>query len=234
MEKDKIRRIYGLGLMALSLFLIALFTFGLRYASRPEVYYNEIQASIHKVELDIESCKSNPDVFSIYDNLGLGVFAFEGDSLVFWNNNSVDPRIMKRRVPMETDTICNLLTGDYLVKSFHHSDRSFYVFKLLQTSYNLENHYFENRFALFPILTQVEIRFSSNDANAFSIFSSANELLTRCSIETQTALKPIYVPIIRLIVIVLFLAGFLLLLSSFLAVQHLFERIRSREHPVAF
>ena len=47
-----------------------------------------------------------------------GLTIFMNDTLVYWNTNDVNPKLMKRKVVVGNDTICPLLSGNYYVKSY--------------------------------------------------------------------------------------------------------------------
>ena len=47
-----------------------------------------------------------------------GLTIFMNDTLVYWNCNDVNPKLMKRKVVVGHDTICPLLSGNYYVKSY--------------------------------------------------------------------------------------------------------------------
>ena len=74
-----------------------------------------------------------------------GLTVFMNDTLVFWNRNDVNPKLMKRKVKIGNDTICPMLSGDYYVKSYERGSMTYFVYQLVNTSYQIENHYFENR-----------------------------------------------------------------------------------------
>ena len=42
-----------------------------------------------------------------------GLTIFMNDTLVYWNRNEVNPKLMKRKVVVGHDTICPLLSGNY-------------------------------------------------------------------------------------------------------------------------
>ena len=78
-----------------------------------------------------------------------GVYVFLKDSLVYWNNNLVEPKLLRKRIDAPCDTIVNLNTGDFLLSSCPNGPYTFYFFSLLNTTYPVENKYFSNRFLPF-------------------------------------------------------------------------------------
>ena len=146
--------------------------------TRPENFARQIQNEISKVEEKVSALiESNPEVGQ-YGKNDLGVFVYNNDSLLYWNDNAIGPRIIRRKVAPNNDTICNLLTGDYYVKSFSKGQITFYVFRQINTTYKLNNRYFENRFVLNNPLINDEVRFGS--AEGYEIKSSSGKVLSRC------------------------------------------------------
>ena len=233
MDNSKNRRCFGLVLMALAILMFLFFRFGLRYAANSDVFFRQIQNSIVDEEHTMQSCLSSPNDFVQYDKEKLGLIVYEDDSLIYWNTNSVGPKLIRRRIPMGCDTICNLLSGDYLVNSFADGNRSFYVFKLLNTNYSIDNEYFINRFWLFPFVLDVDIKFDPKSTLGYPICNSKNDVLTYCEIAPNPSLKPGFRTIICVAVVLLLLFGLVFLISSFQKVQDFFSRFRRSEHPIA-
>ena len=234
MDNSKNCRNFGLVLMGLAIILSLFFTFGLRYAANPDVFLGEIQKSVTRTEYEINTCASSLDNFSKFDEFELGLIVYKGDSLVYWNTNVVGPKLIRRRVPMESDTICNLLCGDFLVRSFSKDGFSYYVFKLLNTTYSIENEYFENRFWLFPFVLDVDINFDPQSQMGYPICNADNDVLTYCEITPNPSVKTVYHRVIYVVVIVFFCLGLLLLIVSFKSVQRFFSRFRLKDHPLVF
>ncbi|MCR5645536.1 MAG: HAMP domain-containing histidine kinase [Bacteroidales bacterium] len=68
-----------------------------------------------------------------------GRFVYANDSLVYWNRNDVNPRLMRRKVSVGTDTVCQLPTGTYHVHAYQQADTTTYEFSLLQNTPSLED-----------------------------------------------------------------------------------------------
>lgn len=62
------------------------------------------------------------------------LFVYSGDSLVYWNANQVNPRLVRRKVKLGNDTISNLLNGYYYLHSYQKNDSSFYEYSLLEVN----------------------------------------------------------------------------------------------------
>lgn len=111
----------------------------------------------------------------------VGVYVFNGDSLMYWNTNAIEPRLLRKRVDIGGDTILNLNAGDYLVASTAHGAYSYYVFSLLNTTYPIENKYFVNKFQ--PILGKHKVFFSAEEqADSYPVYSRSGKLLCYCTL----------------------------------------------------
>ena len=116
----------------------------------------------------------------------VGVYVFHKDSLVFWNNNLIEPKLLRKRVDLSTDTIMNLNIGDFLKTSDSKGANSFYLFSLLNTTYPVENKYFVNK--VQPMLGNHKVRFSSvPNGEDYPIYSRSGKLLSYCTINFPTA-----------------------------------------------
>ena len=150
----------------------------------PRVCARLVQHSVKKVEHDIQTLIDNNADYLQYNNAEICLFVFHKDSLLYWNNNLVGPKLIRRKVTMDNDTIINLLTGDYYVKSFSKGNLDYFAFKLLNTTYRLENQYFENRFLPFKNIIKSKVHFDSEEG--FEILSTTGKILTYCQIEEQS------------------------------------------------
>lgn len=234
MNNRKGIRYFGIVLLALAVLLWLVFHFGLRYASKPDVLLGKVQQSILDAEFEINACCDSPSDYAQFEEKGLSLVVFHGDSLLYWNSNVVYPKLIRRRVPMGTDTLCNLLSGDYLVRSFEHQGLSYYVFKLVNCTYSIANQHSRKLFCLFPFVFDVDIKFDPRAESGYAIHNIDNEVLTRCEFVSNPSVNPVFSHIFVIVVCVCFLLGFLLLLSSFSWFQSLFDRFRKREQPKFF
>ena len=162
---------------------------GNQYLNSPKVCARLVQRSVGKVEQDIRTLIDNNADYHQYDKSEVCLFIFHKDSLLYWNNNLVGPKLIRRKVAMENDTILNLLTGDYYVKSFSKGNLDYYAFKLLNTTYRLENQYFENRFLPFRNVINKKIHFDAQEG--FEIHSTNGKTLTYCQIQDKTNRKTV-------------------------------------------
>lgn len=115
----------------------------------------------------------------------VGAYVFKNDTLVYWSNNLIEPRPLRKRVGAPCDTIVNLNIGDFLVSSTPHGKYTFYLYSLINTTYPVENTYFSNRF--LPILGQHKVKFGvTSEQETFSIYNRYNKLLSRFTIDFPT------------------------------------------------
>ena len=207
--KTNIRR--TLGWLTLILVVILVLAAGLCsiLLKSPQLGAKLVQHSIKETEKDIQELIDNNANYHQYDLTEVGLYVFHNDSLLYWNNNLVGPKLIKRKVQLENDTICNLLTGNYYVRTFKKGNLSYYVFKLINTTYRLENTFFENRFFPFHGIINIEVHFT--DEEGFEIQSNQGKHLANCQIGKTTLGKPFWISIGSLILLLLCNALFLLI-----------------------
>ena len=139
----------------------------------------------------------------------VGAYVFNKDSLVYWNNNLIEPKVLRKRVGESCDTIVNLNIGDFLITSTPHGSYSFYLFSLINTTYPVENKYFSNRF--LPVLGQHKINFGAvTSPESFPVYSRANKLLSNFTIDFPTVGRSSNLPVLVLCAILMSLCLYLL------------------------
>lgn len=177
------RRRLGWLLLNLAIFVILTYWIGTSLISRPEITNKRIQKAVMKAEKEMDELIFENAEIAQYEKKNLGLYIFQNDSLKLWNNNAIGPKLIRRKITIGNDTICNLLTGDYYVKSFKKDSLTYYVFKLLNTTYKLENQYFENKFIAFKIPSDNRISFDCCEGN--KILSSKGKTLAYSQIEQK-------------------------------------------------
>ena len=208
-RKTKNRRILGWVMLILAIcVMLAAGSLSLSL-KRPEVTAKMVQRSVTKVEKDIQSLIDNNANYHQYDLAEMGLYVFHNDSLLYWNNNLVGPKLIRRKVQVANDTICNLLTGDYYVHTFSKGNLNYYVFKLINTTYRLENTYFENKFVQFGKFINSKVRFTNE--KGYAIHSSEGKLLANCQIENSTLNLPFWIVTVGIAFILLIVALILLM-----------------------
>ena len=182
-EKKKNRKTWGWLMLYLTAFIIIVAVCVTQGLKKQEVCAKLVQHAVKEVENDIQDLVSNNANYHQYDMAEVGLYVFHNDSLLYWNNNLVGPKLIRRKVHIDNDTICNLLTGDYYVRTFSKGNLNYYVFKLINTTYRLENSFFENKFMPFRGLIDGKVNFTTEEG--FKIYSSNGKHLINCRIETS-------------------------------------------------
>ena len=207
--KDNHRKVFGRILLCFSALLFLLLGVTQWSLKRPEMLIRQVQRSILKTEKEIQGLtKKNAD-HGQYAKKGYGLYVFNNDTLLHWNDNSVSPKLIKRKVDIDNDTLCNLLSGDYYIKSFKAGQLDYYVFKLINATYPLENHYLQNGLLPFQYFIRTNIRF---DREGYEIYSEQGKLLGHCNILAPAHVKPLIRKTIILIGIIFGVIGLALLI----------------------
>ena len=139
--------------------VVLLSTLGLFfYLSLKEDYLNRsLQESILNFDKEMQT---QIDLDLNHDELEkhqMGLVIFRDDTLVYWNRNDVNPKLIKRNNVIGHDTICALLSGNYYVKSFERGNADYYVYKLINTTYQIDNAYFSNENRCIPRFVDADI-----------------------------------------------------------------------------
>ena len=140
-------------------FLLGMF---LHFALNEKSLQRNIQKSVLRMDNDMQTLIEKGLNHDELEKTQTGLTVFMNDTLVFWNRNDVNPKLMKRKVQIGRDTICPLLSGNYFVKSYQNAAMTYFVYKLVSTNYQIENQYFENRFQTLPKFIDADIQFSEN------------------------------------------------------------------------
>lgn len=208
----KTKNFWGTLFLFLGVVMLVALWIGSRVLTRPENFAKQIQRSVWMAEKEIDNLiESNADV-SQYTKRGVGLFIYNNDSLLYWNDNSIGTKIIRRRSIPNDDTICNLLTADYYVRSFSKGKMTYYAFRQLNTTYKLNNLYFENRFVYGNPLINDEVSFGTSEG--YEIKTREGKLQSRCQIKQNTQLRSPYREILYGTTILLLLVGILLLASK--------------------
>ena len=183
-----------------------------RWLSRPDVCAAMVQREVSTTEQNINKLIENNAEYELFAKEGIGLYVFRHDTLLFWNDNSISPKLIRKKIAVGTDTVCNLLTGDCYVKSVEKGGETVYAFKLLNTTYKLENRYFENKW--IPAKGPFKVKLALGDIQGQAIVSESGKTLTYCSAEGKPApnreVRTLFVVLIALLVI----AGLLVLVSK--------------------
>lgn len=116
---------------------------------------------------------------------------FYDDSLLFWNTNQVEPRILRKRVPLPSDTIMHFNAGDFMVHAFRHEGFSVFLLATLTTEYPIENAFFVNRFQPLPIRREVHF-LSQPTPDSHPVYGPSGALLSYLDLSPSPALNDLY------------------------------------------
>ena len=160
--KENHRKVFGRILLCFSALLFLLLGVTQWSLKRPEILMRQVQRSVLKTEKEIQGLTKKHADYGQYAKKGYGFYVFNSDTLLHWNDNTVSPKLIKRKVDIDNDTLCNLLSGDYYIKSFKEGQLNYYVFKLINATYPLENHYLQNGLLPFQYFIRTNIRFDQD------------------------------------------------------------------------
>ena len=163
----------------------------LHYSLKPEIIGKRVQKTINCIESDVQTLIDQGLNLNEIENKGIGVFIFSNDSLTYWNSNELHPKHLKRRINIGHDTICSVPSGDYYFRTVKKDNTIYYLFKLLNSHYRIENQYFENGFKANSkiIDAQIQLKYDEGD---FNIKNCDGKLLTKCRIIGKPKLKSPY------------------------------------------
>lgn len=173
-----------LGLLIIVLgFFMAFHVFSFSGASH-RLFVKHLQNVVYHQEDVLLKAKAN-----FLDNKGIpsdvGVYVYRRDSLLYWNSNLIEPKLLRKRVDTNADTIINFNNGDFLINSTQHNGYSVYLFSLLNTTYPIENKYFVNK--VQPMLGNHKVQFIPTPSEGcYPIFSPTGRLLSYCCINTPS------------------------------------------------
>ena len=160
-------------------------------SSKNSVVFNSIQKSVLKMDSEMTSLIDKKLNKAELEKTQTGLAIFMNDTLVYWNTNEINPKLMKRRVNLGSDTICSLLSGNYYVKSYQNGAMAYYVFKQLNTTYEIDNQYFENKSNILPTFINAAIGFQPNSGGEL-ILNRDGKVLAYCQINSKPELKKLY------------------------------------------
>lgn len=178
----------------------------LHHILKPETLGKKIQKSVAKMDKEMQTLIEHGINYIEFEKSGTGLFIFSNDSLTYWNCNDLHPKLLKRRITIGHDTICSVPSGDYFVKSFQKGNLSYFVFKLINTHYRIENQYFENGFKSFSWFIDAPLQFRQ-EIGELDIVNQDGKLLAKCQILEKPRLKKHYKYYFQFPSIVLILIG---------------------------
>ena len=166
----------------------------------------DIQKSVLKMDKEMRMLIDKGLNHEELEKTKTGLTVFMNDTLVFWNRNDVNPKLMKRKVRIGHDTICPMPSSDYYVKSYERGNMTYFVYRLVNTSYQIENHYLENRFQTLPRYIHAKVSFST-PVNKTALLNKDGKVLAFYQFAEQPKLKEPYRYLWHLPFIVLLVIG---------------------------
>ena len=150
-----------------------------------------IQKSVLEMDKEMQTLISKGLNHEELEKTQTGLTVFMSDTLVFWNRNDVNAKLMKRKALVGHDTICSLLSGNYYVKSYQSGTMTYYVYKQVNINYQIENPYFANQNKVLP--RHIEAQFVLQENNdGVPIVNSAGKVIGQYQIEGKPQLKQPY------------------------------------------
>ena len=177
---------------------------------KPSIIFRSIQHAVLKMDVEMTNIINKGFNNAELEKTKTGLAIFMSDTLVYWNTNEVNPKVMKRRVRLGSDTICSLLSGNYYIKSYQTNTLGYYVFKQLNTTYEIDNQYFENKSYILPPFVAAEIGFQPNQGGE-AILNRSGKVLAYSQILSKPELKkPYYYVFLPLLLLVVIGAGLMM------------------------
>ena len=166
------------------------------YAFTKESVINKyIQHSVKSIDVEMQDLIGKGLNKAEMEKTQTGLVIFMSDTLVYWNRNDINPKLMKRKVTLGRDTICSLLCGNYFIKSYQTGSMDYYVFRVLNTTYPINNNYFKDQCPILPKFIQAKIDFNPN-MEGYNLVNAEGKTLTRCQITTQPKIGKYYLYIL--------------------------------------
>jgi len=194
----------GLILISIGLLMALMLTAFILFSKTDNSIYRQMQREVTRMDSEMQHLITSGLNHEELAKTNTGLTIFMSDTLVFWNQNEVNPKLLKRRIAIGQDTICSLLSGNYFVKSYQSGQMTYYVFKRFSTTYQIENQYFENHISGLSPIIEADIDFQAQ--NGFELKNTQGKSLSVCHIIgnprlRETLVQLCYIPPILLIII---------------------------------
>ena len=206
--KDETRKRIGKSTWIISIILLIAVGLFLFLATNESFIQRHFQRTICKMDNSMQQLIEKGLNHEELEKCNTGLTIFMNDTLVFWNRNDVSPKLMKRKVVVGHDTICPLLTGNYFIKSYQNGTMTYYVYRLVNTTYTIENKYFDNHLSTLPPFIDANISLTDDDGTKLT--NCDGKVLANYTIAQKPRLKQPYrtiwpIPILLLLIIGLIL-----------------------------
>ena len=207
----KSKRIRKIGLLLCLLGVVLLMSCGLFFylSLRPSFLNRTLQNSVLGMDKEMRLLIDRGLIDDELEHSQTGLSIFMNDTLIYWNRNDVNPILMKSTAVVGHDTICPLLSGNYYVKSYETSNQTYYVYKLINTTYQIDNPYFKNMVPCLPRFINADI-IISDSTDGKLLVNSEGKSLARYQIANTPTLKASFKYLWPLPFLVLIIVGLVL------------------------
>lgn len=195
---------------------------------KPTHIKKSIQENVQRMDSEMQTLIERGLGEKDLEKTKTGLIVFRNDTLTFWNSNEIGPKLMKRKVELGHDTICALGSGTYFVKSFGKDGANHYLFRKINSNYQIENQYFENRTYILPSYIDTELAFQDGE-NGFDLYNTSGKLLTKCLLIKRPKLKPTFAYLWWMPLLALLLAG---LIMAFNKPRETWKKETTRPHHI--
>ena len=192
------------------------------FAKRVQRTIYQIDDQLQKREVDFihaiqQPTTSEPLLLNDFDNVtSEGLVVFRNDTLVYWNSNLVEPRVLRKRVALSSDTLINVSSGDFLVSSGVSGQYVYYLFSLINTTYPIENEFFVNEFQ--HVFGRHRVDFQPEEKfNTYPIYTKEGHLLSYLSIDFPSFWGSYNLPLLLICLMLMVLCATLLITRGIVA-----------------
>ena len=176
---------------------------------KPSFLDRSMRNSVLGMDMEMRSLIDQGLKYDALEKSQTGLYIYSHDTLVYWNRNDVNSKLLHDKVVVGHDTICSLLSGDYYVKSYMVGNKAYYVYKLVRTTYQIDNPYFANENKTLPRFVEADFQLVEND-NGISVTNADGKVLAIYKIVDKPRLKAKFRYLWPLPFIVLVIVGLLL------------------------
>ena len=220
--KDETRKRIGKSTWIISIILLIAVGLFIFLTTNESFIQRDFQRTICKMDNSMQQLIEKGLNHEELEKCNTGLTVFMNDTLVFWNRNDVSPKLMKRKVVVGHDTICPLLTGNYFIKSYQNGTMTYYVYRLVNTTYPIENKYFDNHLNNLPPFIDANI--SLTEDGGTKLTNCDGKVLANYTIAKKPRLKQPYRTIWPIPILLLLIIGLLLTYRKTTSEQHKEEK----------
>ncbi len=149
---------------------------------------------------------------SVLQNKNISCFVSENDSIIYWNNNTIDYNILYK-LSLDNKLHCiKLSTGWYLYSGKRRENKVIQVFNLIKTDYQVNNRLLIRSFST-PYLSSQNISLTLDETKSDHIINDSNGRFLIGLIYTD---QDNHSRNTNYVALLLFLAGFVILLYAFI------------------